>query len=66
MIEQHENCSHGPLPKSHKDWDLRKNDDQIFNKMLNFFNRTEPFIKNCEFKNSTQCNESLKNLIGIL
>lgn len=34
--------------------------------MVNFFNRTEPFIKNCEFKNTTQCNESLNNLIGML
>ena len=34
--------------------------------MVNFFNRTEPFIKNCEFKNTTQCYESLNNLIGML
>lgn len=34
--------------------------------MVNFFNRTETFIKNCEFKNTTQCIESLNNLIGML
>ena len=34
--------------------------------MVNFFNRTEKFIVACDFKNATQCNESLNNLISTL
>lgn len=66
MIGNHDNCSHGPLPPSHSDWELGKNDETAFKKMQNFFNKTENFIKNCDFRNNTQCNESLNNLISML
>lgn len=66
MIGNHDNCSHGPLPPSHSDWELGKNDETTFKKMQNFSNKTENFIKNCDFRNNTQCNESLNNLISML
>lgn len=66
MIGQHQNCSHGPLPPSHRDWEEGKTNLIAFQKMQNFFNNTVKFIKACEFRNTTQCNESLNNLISML
>lgn len=66
MIGRHENSSHGPLPKSHTDWELGKTDEIAYEKMQNFFNRTVNFIKSCDFRNRTQCNQSINNIIAIL
>ena len=59
MIGNHENCMHDELPPDHVDWEVGKRNPELFKMMVNFFNRTEKFIVACEFKNATQCNESL-------
>lgn len=66
MIGNHINCAHGPLNENHKDWERGKFDDEAFKKMYHFFEKTEVFIKNCAFNNTSQCNKSLNNLIGML
>ena len=66
LVGRHENCIHGELPPEHCDWEVGKRSPELFPKMVNFFKRTEKFIINCEFKNSSQCNESLNNLISML
>lgn len=62
----HENCIQSELPLEHCDWEVRKRSPELFQKMVNFFKRTEQLIINCEFKNSSQCNASLNNLISML
>lgn len=66
MIGNHQNCMHGQLPPTHEDWELGIQNPELLEKMRNFFKRTVSFIKNCEFKNATQCNESLNNLIAMI
>lgn len=66
LVGRHENCNHGPLPPDHVDWEVGKRNPELFQIMSNFFKRTEKFIINCENKNSSQCNESLNNLISML
>ena len=50
MIGNHDNCSHGPLPPSHSDWELVKNDETTFKKMQNFSNKTENLLKIATFE----------------
>lgn len=66
MIGNHLNCSHGALKESHSDWERGKSDPEAFQKMCQFFEKTAKFIKNCKFNNTTQCCESLNNLIGMI
>ena len=65
-LGNHLNCSHGALKESHSDWERGKRDPEAFKKMCQFFEKTAKFIKNCKLSNTTQCCESLNNLIGMI